>query len=99
MSKYILKFPEVGPRVRGLRAKLIQTPRLRSIIYATTLQDVFNILRETSYKDVVEKLMTIKLSEEVVINEFRSKVIQEVISIANTVPDVVKELLRIYLTK
>ena len=88
----------LGPKTHGLRAKLLTKERLRVLIFAESLDDVLNTLRETSYKAAVEKIGKGTPPEEVT-KEFKTVVVNDIVSLIAGSPVQAKVLLTAYLLK
>jgi len=95
---YLTMMGSLGPRVRGVRSRLLTKEKLRAIIYAESLDDVINALRDTGYKTVIERIEKITSPEEIT-REFKTAVIQDLVQLALGSPPQARYLLSVYLLK
>jgi len=95
---YLMMMGSLGPRVRGVRSRLLTKDKLRAIIYAESLDDVVNVLRDTGYKSVIERIEKITSPEEIT-KEFKTAVIQDLVQLALGSPPQARYLLSVYLLK
>ncbi|GEM_PF-486336 len=97
-SNYLLFFTPLGPRTRGVKAKLLGREKLSALIYAESLDDVVNILRDTSYRAVVEKFGKEFTSGEFM-REVKTAVIKDIVDLALMCPIATRTTLITYLLK
>ncbi len=95
---YLSMMGIIGPKVRGARAKLLGKDRLRAVIFAESLDDALGVLRDTIYRSAVEKISK-ETSPEEVTKEFKTVVIQNLVSLAASCPMQARNLLVAYLMK
>ncbi len=95
---YLTMMGSLGPRVRGVRSRLLTKEKLRAIVYAESIDDVVNALRDTGYKTVVERIEKITAPEEIT-KEFKTAVIRDLVQLALGSPPQARYLLSVYLLK
>ncbi len=95
---YLLAMGSMAPKTHGMRAKLLPREKLRAVVYAETLDDALATLRDSSYKAAIERLSKESPPEEVT-KEFKSLVVQDLVSLMAGSPTPARILLAGYLLK
>ncbi|MCG2863931.1 MAG: V-type ATPase subunit [Vulcanisaeta sp.] len=97
-ATYVIRLTALGPRVRGLRARYLSRSELNALILAPTIDDALNVLKNTDYGEVVERLGKVA-SEAQVANEVRAHIVKVLSALAFSVPEPASTVLRSYLMR
>ncbi|MGC9135340.1 V-type ATPase subunit [Caldivirga sp.] len=95
---WVVRNPYIGPRVRGVKARLISMDQLRNMVFSTSVDDFLSLLAQTSYREVADKI-TRDTPPEVASELIQGLVVNELWSMASTMPTGIRDALRIYLLK
>jgi len=95
---WVVKNPYIGPRIRGVKARLISMDQLRNLVFSASIDDFASSLAQTSYRAVAEKI-TKETPPNVVSELIEGLVIGELWGMASTMPGEVKDVLRLYLLR
>ncbi|ABW01353.1 V-type ATPase subunit [Caldivirga maquilingensis] len=95
---WVVRNPYIGPRVRGVKARLISMDQLRNMIFSTSVDDFLSLLAQTSYRGIADKI-TRETPPEVASELIQGLVVNELWGMASTMPVEVKDALKTYLLK
>ncbi|WP_291999796.1 V-type ATPase subunit [Caldivirga sp.] len=95
---WVVRNPYIGPRVRGVKARLISMDQLRNMVFSTSVDDFLSLLAQTSYREVADKI-TRDTPPEVASELIQGLVVNELWSMVSTMPTGIRDALRIYLLK
>ena len=95
---WVVKYPHLGPRVRGIKARMLQPDQLKNLVMLGSVDDLLAQLSQTSYRAAVEKL-TRETPPGVAQEAILSHVFGELYEASLTMPDAAKEASLTYLMR